>query len=257
MGRDADRLARGEWAVLALLAEHPAHGWALSNELAPSSEIGQIWSGDRQRVYRALRRLTELKLIEASLVEPGRGAHRTVFRITPGGSKRLQQWLGEPVQQMREASSTFLLKLVFTQRAGRDATSLVSAQRGTVVAAIEALSQREHRAGGAAKLDVRLRLETARALLNFIDSLSIAKAARTQPRRRAAERRGVASSDGSVSDFTGIALDADGDRATIIVRFDDPRRGILVAAAHVADPIVEEIDQVARQAVPEGVSGSG
>jgi len=31
-----------------------------SGELAPSGEIGQVWSGDRQRVYRALRKLDEL-----------------------------------------------------------------------------------------------------------------------------------------------------------------------------------------------------
>ncbi len=48
-------------AVLALLAERPAHGWALSREVAPGAEIGEIWSGDRQRVYRALRKLNEAR----------------------------------------------------------------------------------------------------------------------------------------------------------------------------------------------------
>ena len=243
MARDADQLARGEWTVLALVAERPSHGWAVSQLVEEGSEIGQIWAADRQRVYRALRKLYELNLIEPLLIEPGHGAHRTVYRITPAGERRLAEWLSQPVQQMRESSSTFLLKLVFAQRGGHDPTSLVNAQRAIVVAAIESLAHQERRAGGTEKLDVRLRLETARALLNFIDSLSAEKAARTrQPSRRSQLVTG---------------LQREGERATIIVRFDDSRRGILVTTTDVDDPIVAAVEEIAQQAAPDHVSGSG
>jgi hypothetical protein len=48
------RLAPGEWAVLALLCERPAHGWLLACELAPSGELGSIWSLGRLLVYRSI-----------------------------------------------------------------------------------------------------------------------------------------------------------------------------------------------------------
>jgi PadR family transcriptional regulator AphA len=248
VNRDSSELSRGDWAVLALLAERPSHGWALSRELAPSGEIGQVWSGDRQRVYRALRKLDELGLIESTLTEPGEGPHRTVFRPTEPGRRRLAAWLAEPVAQMGEAQSTFVLKLVFTQRAGIDPTTLLVAQRAAVIAALESLAAKL-RASGGSQVHLQLRLETTRALLSFIDGLSTATAARTSPPRRAAGKRSRAAASGvPVSDFTGTELNDEDERATVILRYGDRSRGILVASAHVDDPIVGEIADVGREA---------
>jgi DNA-binding PadR family transcriptional regulator len=238
-------------AVLALLAERPAHGWALSREVAPGTEIGEIWSGDRQRVYRALRKLTALELISASLTEPGDGAHRTVFKPTAAGVALLDTWLHEPVASMREAQATFMLKLAFIQRSGLDPMPLLTAQRASVVATMEGLSRRS--AGRDTRaIHVALRLETARALLTFIDGLSNATAERTAPRRKAGKASpGRPRTPGRpVSDFTGAELPSEAETATVILRFGDTRRGIHVATAHVDDPVVETIVEAGQEASP-------
>ena len=47
-------LGPGEWSVLALLADAPAHGWALSKQMSRTGEVGRVWSMGRPLVYRAL-----------------------------------------------------------------------------------------------------------------------------------------------------------------------------------------------------------
>ena len=80
-------LAPGEWAVLGLICERPAHGWALAGELAPSGEPGSVWALGRPLVYRSIEILAARGLIEPIAHEPGlRGPNRTVFRVTPAGS---------------------------------------------------------------------------------------------------------------------------------------------------------------------------
>jgi DNA-binding PadR family transcriptional regulator len=244
-------------AILALLAERPAHGWALSRELGPDGEIGEIWSGDRQRIYRALRKLAELGLIEAALVEPGGGGHRTVYRPTATGREELRTWLAEPVDRLQEAHSTLALKLVFSQRAGLDPTPLLTAQRATVVAAMESISRKLRSASPASSVHLRLRLETTRALLSFIDSQSATVAGSTQPARTSRRRTRRRSKPGApVSDFSGVELGDERSTATVIIRFGDTRRGIRVASAHVDDPIVAEIEEAGRPAGSAGERGA-
>ena len=45
MPRARDELTAGEWAVLALLAEGPTHGFAMARAMEPEGEVGRIWSG--------------------------------------------------------------------------------------------------------------------------------------------------------------------------------------------------------------------
>jgi hypothetical protein len=55
-----------------------------------------------------------------------------------------------------------------------------------------------------------------------------------------------------VSDFSGKEIVDEKQSATITVRFGDGRRGVLVADAHVDDPIVGQIAKVARQQARRG-----
>jgi PadR family transcriptional regulator AphA len=66
---DERELAPGEWSVLGLLAEQPAHGWALAAELAPDGGIGSVWSLGRPLVYRSLEILERRGLIEPAGLE--------------------------------------------------------------------------------------------------------------------------------------------------------------------------------------------
>jgi len=165
-------LAPGEWSVLALLAEQPGHGWALARQMARGGEIGRVWALGRPLVYRALELLAERGLIEPAGSERGlRGPNRTVFRATAAGREALARWLAEPVEHVRDIRSLLLLKLVLIERAGLDRRPLLRAQRAVVVPAVEALEQRLAQSTGSEAIFVRFRLETTRAVLDFIDGL--------------------------------------------------------------------------------------
>ncbi len=258
-------LSRGEWIVLGLLAEKPAHGWLLSRELAPDGAIGRIWSCDRQRVYRILHRLENAQLIEAILTEPGDGASRTVYSPTAEGRDRLTRWLSQPVQHMHEVPTTFLLKLVLGQRARLDTRPLVRAQLGIVTAAAESLALKVRQAPPRDRLYLRLRLETARAFLSFLEGLGEEatvlqeSAASRQSRRSPRSGQRDRAKPGShrhvrpttrVSDFSGLPLDDESRSVTIILRFREAGGAIVVASAHVDDAVVAEIASVAHEASP-------
>jgi PadR family transcriptional regulator AphA len=165
-------LAPGEWSVLALLAEEPGHGWALARQMAREGEIGRVWALGRPLVYRALELLEERGLIEPVGSERGvRGPNRTIFRATDEGRRALAEWLEVPVEHVRDVRSLLLLKLVLIDRAALDRERLLRAQRELVVPAIQALEQRLTESAGSEAIFVRFRLESTRAVLDFIDGL--------------------------------------------------------------------------------------
>jgi DNA-binding PadR family transcriptional regulator len=165
-------LAPGEWSVLALLADAPSHGWALAREMSRNGEIGSVWSVGRPLVYRALELLEQRGLVEPVGRERGaRGPNRELFRATEEGREALRRWLAEPVDHVREIRSLFLLKLVLIQRAGLGRRPLLRAQRAVTVPAVEALRARLGTSVGSERIVVRFRLESTRAVVDFIDAL--------------------------------------------------------------------------------------
>jgi len=165
-------LAPGEWAVLALLSERPAHGWALASELGPSGELGSVWSLGRPLVYRSIDILAERGLIEPAGHEPGlRGPNRTIYRTTCAGATALVQWIEQPVDHVRDVRSLLLLKLIFAQRTGIDPTPMLEAQQGKVREAVAGLEERMVESSGSESILLRFRLESTRAVLRFVEGL--------------------------------------------------------------------------------------
>jgi DNA-binding PadR family transcriptional regulator len=165
-------LAPGEWAVLALLCERPAHGWALARQLSPAGELGSIWSLTRPLVYRSLEILEERELIVPAGSEPGaRGPNRTIFRATSAGHEAVGLWLAEPVEHVREGRSLLLLKLVFAQRNCIDPTPMLLVQREAIEEAIASLDERIRSSAGSDAILLRFRLESSRAVERFIDGV--------------------------------------------------------------------------------------
>jgi DNA-binding PadR family transcriptional regulator len=165
-------LAPGEWSVLALLANTPAHGWALAKEMSRTGEIGRVWAVARPLVYRALEQLQSRGLIEAVGSEPGaRGPNRALFRATEHGREELGAWLSEPVDHVRDIRSLFLLKIVLSERAGLSRQPLLTAQRAMMLPAVAALENRLRTSAGSEHVFVRYRLESTRAVVDFIDAL--------------------------------------------------------------------------------------
>jgi DNA-binding PadR family transcriptional regulator len=166
------RLAPGEWAVLALLAERPTHGWAVALQLGPKGELGSVWSLGRPLVYRSIDILAERGLIEPAGVERGeRGPNRTIYRTTCAGATALVQWLEEPVEHVRDVRSLLLLKLIFAERTGIDPTPMLEVQHSTVRDAVTALDERMRSSFGSEAILLRFRLESTRAVLRFVEGL--------------------------------------------------------------------------------------
>jgi DNA-binding PadR family transcriptional regulator len=168
-------LSANEVIVLALIAERPAHGWAVAGKLARGGEIGSIWAISRPSVYHALERL-ELsgRTKTAGLERGGRGPHRVIYKATDRGRKELHAWLREPVQHVRDIRSLFLLKVVLCQRAVLDLEPLLVAQRAALLPFVDWLEAQLDDPDDEALAEatvVEFRLETTTAVVRFIDGL--------------------------------------------------------------------------------------
>jgi len=123
-------LSINEWAVLGVLVDQARHGYDIAAELQPGTPIGDAWRLTRQLVYRALERLEALGLASPQRTEPSTsGPPRTVYAATSRGRATLDTWLATPVEHIRDIRHAFLLKLLVSERLGRDRRPLVRAQR--------------------------------------------------------------------------------------------------------------------------------
>jgi PadR family transcriptional regulator AphA len=165
-------LGPGGWAIVALLAEQPIHGWALIQKLKPTGEIGAVWSLPRPAVYRALEDLQHRGLIEQGGLERGdRGPHRVIFKTTAKGRRELKAWLAKPVEHVRDVRWLFLLKLVLAARAGIDRDAMIRAQRAVLVPSLAALEEKLGQGSEAEQITIRFRLDATRSVVHFLDEL--------------------------------------------------------------------------------------
>jgi DNA-binding PadR family transcriptional regulator len=167
-----EELAIGEWAVLALLAEGPTHGFALARTLESDGEVGQVWTMKRPLVYHTVERLVELGLAARVGTAAGAGGpRRRVVAATPAGRRRVTRWLRQPVGHLRDARSLLMLKLLFIERRDADPGSLLVAQRERFAVIERTLAASMSESEGFARTLLLWRLENVRAALRFVDEL--------------------------------------------------------------------------------------
>lgn len=170
----SEQLLLGEWAVLGILANEPAHGFAVSKRLAASGDVGRVWSLSRPLTYRAIDQLVERGLIRSKGEEPGRaGGPRTIYGVTPRGRHLLARWLEEPAHHLRDVRTELLLKLVLCDLAGIDPSPLIEAQRAVSEPVARKWASEARRDGGD---PVTLwRWESSRAVVRFLDRFAAAR----------------------------------------------------------------------------------
>jgi DNA-binding PadR family transcriptional regulator len=172
MPRPRDELTAREWAVLALLAESPTHGFAIARAMAPEGEVGRVWSVRRPLVYRAIEALTAMDLVRPSGTVPSRsGPQRTVLEATPNGKHAVTRWLHQPVAHVRDARSLLMLKLLFLTRRGSDLEPLLSAQRAHFGELAERLAGAADEAEGFDRALLLWRLESTAAAKRFVETM--------------------------------------------------------------------------------------
>ena len=162
-----NELSVTEHAVLGLLSEGPCHGFAISKQLGPESEVGRILTVRRPLVYRALDRLVDAGLAEPIHTEKGvSGPNRVIHQVTKSGQGELNRWLDLPVDHIRDIRIEFLLKVALLIRARRSPRRLITAQRKSLESTLQALD--EIRADDHVS---RWRRHNARAAAEFLEEL--------------------------------------------------------------------------------------
>jgi PadR family transcriptional regulator AphA len=161
-----------DWAVLALLSEKPAHGFAVAKLLAPEADLGRIWTVSRPLVYRALATLERKNLVEPVGVESGdRGPARTRMRATAAGDEAVTEWLRTPVQHVRDLRSQLLLKLRLLYRRSSDPAPLATAQLARLTPILAALQDQAAATAGFDRLLATWRYETALAASHVLEGI--------------------------------------------------------------------------------------
>jgi len=163
----------GEWAVLGLLAEGPAHGFALAKQLQPDEALGRVWSLRTPLVYRAIQNLTQKGLVEIQGEERSEvGPQRRLIAVTDRGRELVEAWLQQPVAHTRDVRSALMLKLALADHLGRDTGALLRAQRERFGPQLEGLEQRLEGAEGFDRVLVLWRVEAVRSVLRFLDEVA-------------------------------------------------------------------------------------
>jgi PadR family transcriptional regulator AphA len=165
-------LSLTDWVVLALVAEEPRHGFAVSRELAADAALGEVWTVPRPLVYRAIDHLRDAGLIAAARTEAGaKGPHRTVYRATRSGSARLTRWLDQPVAHPRDVRTELLVKLVLRSRRGRPLVPLAQRQLDRFGPINAGLEQRAQQVEGADRVVARWRAESIGAICRTLEAI--------------------------------------------------------------------------------------
>ena len=115
-------------AVLALLADKPAHGYELKSSFEQA--VGDQWGGlNIGHLYQILERLNRDGLIASERQPQPVKPDRVVHHLTPAGRAELDRWLGEPSPRQRGYRDDFFLKLMAAVQSG-DRQTLDGVLRG-------------------------------------------------------------------------------------------------------------------------------
>jgi len=136
-------------AVLALLAEKPAHGYELKTSFEQA--VGEQWGGlNIGHLYQILDRLVRDGLIESERQPQPVKPDRVVHRLTPAGRVELERWLGEASVRARGYRDDFFLKVMAAVQVGDSATlaGVLSRQRTHLLRELRSLGEARALTGG-------------------------------------------------------------------------------------------------------------
>ena len=128
-------------AVLALLADRPAHGYELKTSFEQA--VGDQWGGlNIGHLYQILDRLSRDGLIESQRQPQQVKPDRLIHRLTPAGRAELDRWLNEPAIPARGYRDDFFLKVMAAVRCGDPATlsAVLGRQRAHLLRQLHALA---------------------------------------------------------------------------------------------------------------------
>jgi DNA-binding PadR family transcriptional regulator len=194
-------------AVLALLAEKPAHGYELKSSFEQA--VGDQWGGlNIGHLYQILDRLNRDQLISSERQPQPVKPDRVVHHLTPAGRAELDRWLSEPSTRLRGYRDDFFLKLMAAAQAGDQDTldGVLRRQRAHLLRELHSLAEARQQAPSAvvellitaAELHIRADLGVVDAAENTLEpELAGAKANSPKARRPGAAAAGAATAAGT------------------------------------------------------------
>jgi DNA-binding PadR family transcriptional regulator len=186
-------------AVLALLADKPAHGYELKSSFEEA--VGEQWGGlNIGHLYQILDRLHRDGLIDSERQPQAVKPDRVVHRLTPAGRAELDRWLGEPSARLRGYRDDFFLKLMAAVQAGDQQTldGVLRRQRAHLLRELRSLAD----ARAQAQSEVVALLITA-AELHIRADLGVVDAAEQALEPAAAPAQAAGAPSGTVSAAAG------------------------------------------------------
>jgi DNA-binding PadR family transcriptional regulator len=129
-------------AVLALLADKPAHGYELKCTFEQA--VGDQWGGlNIGHLYQILDRLGRDGLIESQRQPQPVKPDRVVHHLTPAGRAELDRWLTEPSTRLRGYRDDFFLKLMAAAQSGDPETldGVLRRQRAHLLTELHSLAE--------------------------------------------------------------------------------------------------------------------
>jgi DNA-binding PadR family transcriptional regulator len=137
-------------AVLALLADRPAHGYELKSSFEQA--VGDQWGGlNIGHLYQILDRLSRDQLIESERRPQPVKPDRVVHHLTPAGRAELDRWLNEPSARLRGYRDDFFLKLMAAVQSGDSETldGVLRRQRAHLLRELHSLAEARRQAPSA------------------------------------------------------------------------------------------------------------
>ena len=158
--------------VLALIAEKPRHGFAVSKELETDPSLSAVIRARRPLVYRSINSLVDAKLIRETKTEPGdQGSPRVIYAATATGKSTTTKWLNDTVNHPRDARIELLAKFVLRNR--RNITNQQLAKRQKKL--FENQAAKLQASANSATDDVRLvslwRVENINAMIRLLEAV--------------------------------------------------------------------------------------
>ena len=125
------------YALLALLADAPAHGYALKGRF--EAAVGGVWPLNIGQVYDALAKLERDGLVAP---ETERDGTRQAYHVTPDGVAAAEWWLVSPPPSDVPPRDELAMRLLLARGAtGADVAAVIQRQREAALARIQQLGR--------------------------------------------------------------------------------------------------------------------
>src|SRR5512140_3178361 len=191
------RAERGpvQYAILALLAQEPRHGYELHDLFR--TLLGGPWELNTGQVYSSLERLARDGLVVEARVERAGGPDKRVWSLADPGRAELSAWLAAPVRRDYRLRDELFLKLVLAVFTGAGSPRIVlQAQRRELFQELHDLTARRNAADPTRELARILLLDSAimhtEAELRWLDQVEarLDEVQAQPPPERQARKRG-------------------------------------------------------------------